>query len=63
VLHTDINYLMEKMEQLLKDKSLAARLGAEGRRTALERFNIKRFAHNWQRFLSDVIAEKSLSVI
>jgi glycosyltransferase involved in cell wall biosynthesis len=63
ILHTDINYLMEKMEQLLENKSLAFKLGAEGRRVALERFNIKRFTENWHRLLSDVIAEKSLSVV
>jgi hypothetical protein len=63
VLHTDINYLIKKMKELLNDKSLATRLGAEGKRVAFERFNIERFARDWHRLLSDVIAEKNLSVV
>jgi hypothetical protein len=38
-------------------------LGSEGKKVALGRFNIERFTKNWQRFLADVIAEKSLSVV
>jgi glycosyltransferase involved in cell wall biosynthesis len=63
ILHTDINYLILKMEQLLRDKTLAANLGQEGRRVAMERFNIERFTRNWHRLLADVIAERSLSVV
>jgi hypothetical protein len=63
VLHTDINSLIKKMKELLNDKSLATRLGAEGKRVALERFNIERFAKDWHRLLSNVIAEKNLSVV
>jgi glycosyltransferase involved in cell wall biosynthesis len=63
VLHTDVDYLTSQMELLLNDRTLAARLGSEGKKVALGRFNIERFTKNWQRFLADVIAEKSLSVV
>jgi hypothetical protein len=46
-LDTDPSRLVERMRILLKDRSLAARLGAEARRTALARFNIARFVADW----------------
>jgi hypothetical protein len=39
--------LAERMRILLSDRELAARLGQEARRTALERFNIARFVADW----------------
>jgi hypothetical protein len=63
ILHTDINYLIKKMKELLDNKALATRLGAEGKRVAQERFNIERFAKDWHRLLANVIAEKNLSVV
>jgi hypothetical protein len=39
--------LVEKMRELLADPELACRLGEGARQTALERFNIKRFARDW----------------
>ncbi len=44
---TDPQRLVERMRILLKDRELAAQLGAEARRTALERFNIRRFVADW----------------
>jgi glycosyltransferase involved in cell wall biosynthesis len=44
---TDPQRLVERMKILLKDRELAAQLGAEARRTALERFNIRRFVADW----------------
>ena len=44
---TDPQRLLERMKILLKDRELAAQLGAEARRTALERFNIRRFVADW----------------
>src|SRR5690606_33375867 len=46
-IRTDINYLKDKMELLLRDKDLAKRIGEEGRKTAIERFNIERFTTEW----------------
>ena len=54
-IHTDVNYLIRKMEQLLEDPKLAFRLGQEGRRTALERFNINRFTSDWQHLFEEVV--------
>ncbi|MGN6163414.1 MAG: glycosyltransferase family 4 protein [Flavisolibacter sp.] len=47
-IHTDLDYLIEKMQILLKDKSLAVQLGQEAKRTALKRFNISRFTQEWK---------------
>jgi hypothetical protein len=47
-IHTDLHYLIEKMQILLKDKSLAVQLGKEAKRTALKRFNISRFTQEWK---------------
>ena len=44
---TDPRRLVERMQILLRDRSLAARLGREARRTALQRFNIERFVADW----------------
>jgi hypothetical protein len=47
-IHTDIDYLIEKMKMLLNDHSLAARIGEDGKQVARERFNINRFASQWK---------------
>jgi glycosyltransferase involved in cell wall biosynthesis len=39
--------LVKRMRALLADRQLAHALGQEARRTALERFNIARFAADW----------------
>ncbi len=46
--------LVERMQILLKDRELAAQLGAEARRTAVERFNIGRFVADWDDALAQV---------
>jgi len=46
--HTDINYLIARMKALLQDKALAVRIGGLGKETAVKRFNIRRFAEDWQ---------------
>jgi hypothetical protein len=47
-IHTDIDYLIEKMKMLLNDHSLAARIGEDGKQVARERFNINRFTSQWK---------------
>jgi glycosyltransferase involved in cell wall biosynthesis len=44
---TDLERLIERMRDLLADPHEARRLGAGARRRALERFNIRRFARDW----------------
>lgn len=47
--------LHRSMQALLDDPALAGRIGAAGRRTALQRFGMGRFIDNWNRVLQDVI--------
>jgi hypothetical protein len=47
-IHTDIDYLVEKMNLLLEDAALAAEIGNNGREVALQRFNIRRFTAEWE---------------
>ena len=47
-IHTDVNYLIEKMQLLLEDRTLAAGLGDEARKTVEQRFNITRFVNEWE---------------
>jgi glycosyltransferase involved in cell wall biosynthesis len=58
-IHTDISYLIEKMHELLADKELAKRIGEEGKKTALRRFNIKRFTDDWENLFQEVKANGS----
>jgi glycosyltransferase involved in cell wall biosynthesis len=51
---TDTRRLAEAMRALLRDRGLAERLGAAGRRTALERFSIARFSADWDAALRHV---------
>lgn len=46
--------LLESMQALLRDPGLARRLGANARRTALERFSIDRFSADWDAALRHV---------
>ena len=55
VIHTDPDYLIDAAAELLRDRGLAARLGEAGRRVALERFSIDRFAADWSRAFADVV--------
>jgi glycosyltransferase involved in cell wall biosynthesis len=61
-IHTDVDYLIDKMQQLLEDPKLAFRLGREGRHTALERFNIGRFALDWQKLFEEAAAGKDRNI-
>jgi hypothetical protein len=55
IIHTDPDYLVDGAAELIRDHGLAARLGEAGRRVALERFSIDRFAADWSRAFADVI--------
>jgi hypothetical protein len=47
IVHTDPDVLIEGARELLRDRDLAARLGAAGRAIAVERFGIDRFVRDW----------------
>jgi hypothetical protein len=53
---TRVPVLVEAMHALLEDPGQARALGAEGRRTALERFGIERFVADWNDALRAVTA-------
>jgi hypothetical protein len=52
---TDLERLLHLMRLLLRDPALAAHLGEQARRTALERFNIERFVTDWNAALAEVM--------
>jgi glycosyltransferase involved in cell wall biosynthesis len=54
-IHTDLSYLIDRMKMLLANRELAARIGDEGRKTAIERFNIRRFVNDWEELFRTVI--------
>jgi hypothetical protein len=51
---TDLGMLAERMQALLADHALAAKLGRGAREQALERFHIERFVRDWDAALRDV---------
>jgi glycosyltransferase involved in cell wall biosynthesis len=53
-IHTDINYLVDKMKLLIKDHALAYEIGQRGRAVALSRFNINRFTRDWEQLFNHV---------
>lgn len=55
--HTDLSYLIEKMQLLLKDRELAGKIGRQGREYAERRFNIKRFVMDWERVFKKMAAK------
>jgi hypothetical protein len=46
---TEPGRLVDRMRDLLRDRGLASRLGAGARRAARDRFDIRRFAREWDR--------------
>ena len=63
ILHTDVRYLIDKMQQLLEDKELARQLGQKGREVVNERFNIARFTADWEETFHEVIRRSRKSAL
>jgi hypothetical protein len=59
IIHTDIDYLINGMKKLVDDKSLAVKLGHEGKKTAMARFNIQRFSRDWNELLTQVVRRET----
>lgn len=57
-IHTDIDYLVEKMQALLDDKALAMQIGAAGKAAVATRFDIKRFTKDWEETFGIAIQKK-----
>jgi len=53
---TNISKLVGYMQELLRDHDLARALGEQGRRHAIERFNIQRFVSDWNKALAEITA-------
>ncbi|GAA0560171.1 glycosyltransferase family 4 protein [Chitinophaga japonensis] len=58
---TDPDALVAKMQLLLENPVLAARIGAEGRRIAQRRFNIARFTREWEQVFRTAVSTPSSS--
>lgn len=54
---TNLDRLVQVMQELIRNPEEAHRLGAGARRLAQERFNIQRFIEDWDRVLVRVIGE------
>lgn len=54
-IHTDIDYLADRMRYLLAEPSAARQMGAEAKKTAEERFNIHRFVQEWKQTFLEAI--------
>jgi hypothetical protein len=52
--HTNVDYLVEKMKLLLADAGHARQLGQAGRDIALNKFNINRFTTQWEQLFKTV---------
>lgn len=55
----DIDYLIDRMRQLLADRALAAKLGQAARTMAQERFGIQRFIRDWDRVFREAVGQPS----
>jgi glycosyltransferase involved in cell wall biosynthesis len=54
IVDTRVDRLVDAMQRLRADPAEARRLGAAGRRTAMERFNIERFVADWLEALRSI---------
>ncbi|MBL4675084.1 MAG: glycosyltransferase family 4 protein [Mucilaginibacter sp.] len=53
-IHTDVDYLIDKMKLLIKDPELAREIGNNGRKVAIQRFSIQRFTNDWEQLFNQV---------
>ena len=60
-IHTDVEYLVEKMQLLLQNRQLAVSLGAEAKKFAEQRFNIERFVFDWKHAFQTAINLKKIN--
>ncbi len=60
-IHTDVDYLIEKMQWLLENKNGAQKLGNEARKTVQSRFGIERFANDWKEVFQLALQKNKLT--
>lgn len=54
-IHTDVDYLIDRMKFLLDDRTAALTMSKHARETAIEKFNINRFTQEWEALFQHVI--------
>lgn len=57
---TNVDFLIDKMQLLLKDKALAEKLGRNAKEYAEQRFSIKRFTQEWEEIFTFMAKRKSI---
>lgn len=58
--HTDVDFLIDKMQLLLDNRDKAIELGRGAQQTANERFNIERFKQDWINIFEAVIRRTAI---
>jgi len=58
--HTDLDYLIHKMQYLLDHPGKADEMGNNAKAVALQRFDIKRFTSEWERLFRKTISKNDL---
>jgi hypothetical protein len=61
-IHTDVDFLIDKMQLLLNDYDKAKQLSAGAKRTAHEKFNIERFKKDWLHTFEEVTRKKDTRI-
>lgn len=61
-IHTDVDYLIDKMNFLIEDAELARQIGAGGQQLAQSRFNIMRFVQDWEQLFTQVSQQAKSSI-
>ena len=56
-LHTNVDWLIERMQDLLADQSLAQQISYHGQAHIARHFNIDRFARDWSRLIAHVTGQ------
>lgn len=60
-IHTDIDYLVDRMKYLLAEPGYAKLMGMQAQKTAQQRFNIQRFTNDWkQTFLQAIHLKENI---
>jgi len=57
--HSDLNYLIDKMQELLDGPQLAVQIGAKARHSALHLFNLNRFSTEWKQLFTDAVVKNN----
>ena len=58
-IHTDVNYLIDRMKQLINEPETAKTIGAGGRAVAQSRFNIGRFTRDWEQLFNKAARQRA----